>query len=113
MKVDTTLEKYRQFAKRKALLVTTKPVDVKVNKNAHTENSSAHMLKYTNPIHYVIVFSGGFYTRHKNNHYKLQEIIEHELAHIKEPYEHDAGFVRVAKNIGCARRYRYAQELKK
>lgn len=103
---DATFMRYQLFVTMKARQVTKLPVYLDSNPNAHTNNSSAHILKYERPPHYKIVFSGGFYRYHKNNTYMIKNIILHELAHIKEPYDHDAGFRKVAAELGCSPRYR-------
>lgn len=105
MEKDATFQRYEAYTIRQAKRITKKPVKLVVNPNAHTQNAYAHMLKYSNPTHYSIVFSGGFYKFHKHNESVIKNIILHELAHIKEPYEHDMGFKRVAKNLGALARY--------
>lgn len=102
---DATFRKYQSYTTAKARLVTKLPVYLDSNPNAHTTNSSAHILKYEMPPHYKIVFSGGFYRYHKNDAYMIKNIICHELAHILEPYDHDAGFRKVAARLGCSVRY--------
>jgi hypothetical protein len=103
--MDEMLEKYKRYTSIKAKLVTTKPVYLVINKNAHSENASAHTLKYTNPEHYAVVFSGGFYRYHKNDSYMIKNIILHELAHIIHPYDHSIGFKRIAELLGTSRKY--------
>lgn len=103
--MDAMLEKYKKFTCHKAKLVTTRPVYLRINNNAHTENATAHVLKYTNPRHYAVVFAGGFYRYHKNNPYIIKNIILHELAHIDHPYDHCEGFRKVAQRIGTVPRY--------
>jgi len=99
------LERYEKYTALKCKLVTAIPVYFRVNYNAETKNSSAHILKYTCPRHYAVVFSGGYYNYHKNNPYVINNVILHELAHIIHPYDHNAGFRKVAQLLGAAPRY--------
>lgn len=103
--MDKTFENYEKFTVNKAKLVTSVPVYLRINDNAHTDNSSAHTLKYSNPKHYAVVFSGGFYRYHKNDSYMIKNIILHELAHIAHPYDHNIGFRKTARLLGAALRY--------
>ena len=105
MENDAIFKKYQVFTTRSAKKLTKKPVNIRVNDNAHQKNAKAHMLKYSHPTHYTVVFSGDFYKRNKRNTEMIKDIILHEIAHIKEPYEHDAGFCRVAKKLGASARY--------
>jgi Zn-dependent protease with chaperone function len=103
--MDKMLEKYEKFTTIKSKLVTPQPVYFKVNHNAHTDNSSAHILKYSRPRHFAVVFSGGFYNYHKNDEYMIKNIILHELAHILHPYDHNIGFRKTARLLGAVPRY--------
>jgi hypothetical protein len=103
--MDAMLERYKRFTVMKAKLVTSDPVYLKINNNAHTENATAHTLKYSSPRHYAVVFAGGFFRYHKNNPYVINNIILHELAHIVHPYDHCEGFKNVARKLGTAPRY--------
>jgi hypothetical protein len=103
--MDAMLGRYEKFTIMKGRLVTPRPVTLRINDNAHTENATAHTLKYSNPTRYAVVFAGGFYRYHKNNPYVINNIILHELAHIDHPYDHCEGFRKVAQRLGTAPRY--------
>jgi Zn-dependent protease with chaperone function len=105
MENDAIFKKYQEFTVRSAKKITAKPVTMRVNNNAHQKNAKAHMLKYSNPTHYTVVFSGDFYKSHKHNTEMIKDIILHEIAHIKEPYEHDLGFCEVVQKLGAPKRY--------
>ena len=102
---DAVFKAYQNYTSNQAKKVTRLPVYLDANPNADSKNSSAHILKYNYPPRYKIVFSGGFYRYHKNDTYMIKQIISHELAHILEPHDHDAGFKQVAKKLGCKGRY--------
>ncbi len=102
-------KKYNDYANLKAKMVTTLPVEVYVNSEMHSETCKAKILKYNSPRKYRIVFAGTFYNYNKNNTRKINDIIEHELAHIKYPHSHGVGFRRMAEKLGAPIRYQQAR----
>lgn len=100
---------YKKYLKRKAKLVTNLPVEVVANPNMKTKNAKCKILKYASPRKYKIVFAGSYYKNNHTDHMKIENIMEHELAHIKHPYIHGVGFQRLAKKLGAPKRYRLAR----
>jgi hypothetical protein len=97
--------KYSQYANRKAKMVTALPIKVVENPKMHTSTCKAKILKYRKPREYKIVFAGGFYGRNKNKTEKIEDIISHEIAHIKYPNSHGYAFRRLAGELGASKRY--------
>jgi hypothetical protein len=97
--------KYSKYANRKAKMVTALPVKVVENPNMKTKTCKAKILKYRKPREYKIVFAGGFYDANKSNAEKIEDIISHELAHIKYPNSHGYAFRRLAGELGASKRY--------
>jgi len=102
-------DKYVRYANLKGEIVTNLPIDVSANMNMKTDNAKCKILKYTHPKKYKIVFAGKFYEHNQNNTRKIDDIIEHELAHIKYPCNHGAGFRKLAKRLGAPERYQEAR----
>lgn len=102
-------EKYKKYAKKKGKLVTKLPVVLDINPNMKTKNAKAKILKYSKPRQYKIVFAGTFYKNNRYNDMTIENIIEHELAHIKHPIAHGLGFMRAAKKLGAPKRYQKAR----
>jgi hypothetical protein len=98
-------QKYVQYIKRKSPEVTKLPVILTENPNMKTKNAKCKILKYNKPREYKIVFAGSFYAHNKNKSADIENIIDHELAHIKYPYTHGLGFRRLAKKLGASKRY--------
>ena len=98
-------QKYVKYCKRKAKLVTKLQVEVYENPEMKTRNAKAKILKYNKPRMYKIVFAGSYYENNKYDRSKIENIMEHELAHIKYPYSHGLGFRRMAKKLGAPKRY--------
>ena len=97
--------KYSKYAQRKAKLVTTLPVIVVENPLMKTSTCKAKILKYREPREYKIVFAGKFYNSNKSNPELIEDIISHEIAHIKYPNTHGRGFRKMAGILGASKRY--------
>jgi predicted metal-dependent hydrolase len=97
--------KYSKYAQRKAKLVTALPVVVVENPNMKTATCKAKILKYRVPKEYKIVFAGKFYDANKSKTEMIEDIISHELAHIKYPNTHGCGFRKLAGKLGASKRY--------
>ena len=97
--------RYSDYATRKAKEVTKLPIKVSSNPNMKTKTCKAKIMKYRKPREYKIVFAGGFYERNKNNTRMIDDIIEHEIAHIKYPNSHGYAFRRLAGQLGAPKRY--------
>lgn len=97
--------KFSKYANRKAKMVTALPVIVTENPNMKTKTCKAKILKYQKPREYKIVFAGSFYGANKSDPEKIEDIISHELAHIKYPNSHGYAFRRLAGKLGASKRY--------